>query len=124
MKEFWGNLKFAWQYTKDFKKQLILYLICNALIIAVSIALPMISARIIIYLTDSMFYQLLGMTIVYTILQILFNFMQTFSSKFLITLGPAIKTFKILTPLFWSLLNSIYFSHYNHFLILCILRLM
>ena len=82
MKEFWGNLKFAWQYTKDFKKQLILYLICNALIIAVSIALPMISARIIIYLTDSMFYQLLGMAIVYTILQILFNFINYACSYF------------------------------------------
>ena len=82
MKEFWGNLKFAWQYTKDFKKQLILYLICNALIIAVSIVLPMISARIIIYLTDSMFYQLLGMAIVYTILQILFNFINYACSYF------------------------------------------
>ena len=42
----------------------------------------MISARIIIYLTDSMFYQLLGMAIVYTILQILFNFINYACSYF------------------------------------------
>ena len=82
MKEFWNHLKFAWQYTKNLKKQFILYLFCNLLTIVVSLILPIFSARIIIYLTDSMFYQLLGMVIVYTILQILFNFINYFCSYF------------------------------------------
>ena len=82
MKKFWNHLKFAWQYTKNLKKQFILYLFCNLLTIVVSLILPIFSARIIIYLTDSMFYQLLGMVIVYTILQILFNFINYFCSYF------------------------------------------
>lgn len=57
--EFFKNLKFAWNYAKDQKKNLIWFIIVNILIIIISVVVPILSAKIIVYLTDNEFHQLL-----------------------------------------------------------------
>ena len=57
LKEVFGNLKFTWRYVKDQKFRLLGYSICNIFAIAISIVVPIISAKIIVYLTNNMFYQ-------------------------------------------------------------------
>lgn len=59
MKELWSNLKFSWQFAKNQKWKLIKYLICNIFAIIISVVVPIISAKIIIYLTNNEFYQLI-----------------------------------------------------------------
>ena len=57
--EFFKKLKFTWKYAKDQKKNLIWFIIVNILIIAISVVVPILSAKIIVYLTDNEFHQLL-----------------------------------------------------------------
>ena len=64
MKEFLNNLKFAWQYSKNQKKNLIGFIFTNILIIVISVIVPILSAKIIIYLTDNEFKQLLLIALV------------------------------------------------------------
>ena len=54
--EFLKNLKFAWNYAKDQKKNLIWFIIVNILIIIISVVVPILSAKIIVYLTDNEFH--------------------------------------------------------------------
>ena len=79
MKEFFSNLKFVWQYAKDQKAKLIKYILCNFVVVMISVVVPIISANIIIYLTDSMFYQLLMMASVLCLLDLLRNMLNYFS---------------------------------------------
>ena len=58
MKEFIKNIKFVWQYARDQKSKLVKYILCNLIAVIISVVVPIISAKIIVYLTDSMFYQL------------------------------------------------------------------
>lgn len=53
MKELFHNLKFAWIYAKDQKKRLIAYLFTNLVHIVISIIVPLLSARIIVNLTEN-----------------------------------------------------------------------
>lgn len=64
MKEFLNNLKFAWKYSKNQKKNLIGFIFTNILIIVISVIVPILSAKIIIYLTDNEFRQLLLIALV------------------------------------------------------------
>ena len=59
MKEFLSNLKFAWRFAKGERAKLIKYILCNICMIIISVIVPIISAQIIISLTDSLFQQLL-----------------------------------------------------------------
>ena len=79
MKEFFSDLKFVWQYAKDQKAKLIKYILCNFVVVIISVVVPIISANIIIYLTDSMFYQLLMMASVLCLLELLRNMLNYFS---------------------------------------------
>ena len=63
MKEFIKNLKFAWTYSKDQKFKLIKYIICNIFSIIISIIIPILSAKIIVELTNNQFYQLIMIAI-------------------------------------------------------------
>ena len=69
MKELFKNLKFTWRYTKDLKKELIKYIMCNIFHIIISIIVPIISAKIIIALTSDSFEQLIYMAIVIFIIE-------------------------------------------------------
>jgi len=64
MKELWKNLKFAWKYAKNQKKKLICYSFCHLASIVISIVVPILSAYIIVNLTNSKFRQLLLISLV------------------------------------------------------------
>ena len=69
MKELWKNLKFAWIYAKEQKSLLIKYIIANVLNIIISLVVPILSAKIIIYLTENSFYQLILMSVAIFIIE-------------------------------------------------------
>lgn len=64
MKEFINNLRFAWRYAKHQKKRIILYMFCNILVIIISVVAPIISAKIIVELTDNKLLQVLNMSLI------------------------------------------------------------
>ena len=70
MKELWNNLKFVWVYAKDQKKRLFLYAFCNVIAITFSIIVPILSARIIVHLTSNQLYQVLAISLVLLIFNI------------------------------------------------------
>ena len=70
MKELWNNLKFVWVYAKDQKKRLFLSAFCNVIAITFSIIVPILSARIIVHLTSNQLYQVLAISLVLLIFNI------------------------------------------------------
>lgn len=81
MKEFINNLKFTWNYTKNEKTKLILYCILNIGIISISIVSPILGARRIVALTNNMFDQLLFISLLLLIVNILDRINQFFSNR-------------------------------------------
>lgn len=81
MKNFGTNLKFAWKYAKEQKSKMIKYIILNAASMIISIIVPIISANIIIALTDNKFEQLIYMATTILFLEGISNFI-TYFSKF------------------------------------------
>ena len=69
MKEFIKNLKFAWKFTRSQKRVLIKFIIVNIFTIIISVIVPILSARIIVNLTSSMFYQLILISILVFIVE-------------------------------------------------------
>ena len=69
MKEFIKNLKFAWKFTRSQKWVLIKFIIVNIFTIIISVIVPILSARIIVNLTSSMFYQLILISILVFIVE-------------------------------------------------------
>ena len=59
IKDFWNNLKFSWQFAKKYKKYLIGFVITSIFIICISVIVPLLSAKIIINLTNNEMLQLL-----------------------------------------------------------------
>ena len=68
------NLKKVYKYGKKYKKALIYQIICCIFFITFNIVLPIITARQLIYLTDSLFSQLIIVTIVVLIISIIDEF--------------------------------------------------
>ena len=64
MKELIKNLKFAWKYAKGEKYKIIKYMLATIVAVIISLVVPILSARLIIYLTDNNFYQLIFIGIV------------------------------------------------------------
>lgn len=79
MKEFIKNLKFAWKYSKDQKFKLIKYIICNISSIFISVVIPILSAKIIVELTNNQFYQLIMIAIAIFFIENLRNLIHYFS---------------------------------------------
>lgn len=69
MKEFIKNLKFAWNFIRNQKKVLIKFVIINIFTIIISIVVPILSAKIIVSLTNSMFCQLILISILVFIVE-------------------------------------------------------
>lgn len=67
---------------KRSKSKLVKYILCNLIAVIISVVVPIISAKIIVYLTDSMFYQLLFMTVVLCFLELLRNIVNYFSRSY------------------------------------------
>ncbi len=82
MKETWENLKFAWLYIKDFKGMLVKYILCNILMIVISIIVPIWSARIIVALTSNNFYQLIFISIAIFIIENVRNIVNFYSRHY------------------------------------------
>lgn len=82
MKEFFSNLKFVWQYAKDQKAKLIKYILCNFVVVIISVVVPILSAQIIISLTDSLFQQLLFLAVVLCLIEWCRNFVVRFSQYY------------------------------------------
>ena len=64
MKEFFNYMKFAWKYAKDEKKKIAAYIIFNFITICISIFVPILSAKIIVSLTEGAFKQVLLISVV------------------------------------------------------------
>ncbi len=58
MKEFISNLKKVWKYTKSQNKRIILFYLCLIGNIFIGIVMPIVSAKIIVNLTNKVFYQI------------------------------------------------------------------
>ena len=82
VKGLWKNLKFAWRYTKDQKHLLLFYLVVNIIHIAISIIVPIISARIIVLLTNNILLQVLEMSLVLLLCEWVRNIIRYLSSYF------------------------------------------
>ena len=74
MKELCKNLKFAWSYAKDQKIKLFCYILFNIFAMLISIIVPIISANIIVDLTNNKFYQVLFMCSILLLINIARNF--------------------------------------------------
>lgn len=74
MKSFFSNIKFAWYFCKEQKSVLIKLLVCSIFIIVISVLVPILSAKIIIALTDSLFEQLIFIAIVLWFIENIRNF--------------------------------------------------
>lgn len=82
MKELWTNLKFAWMYAKDQKKEIIKYALINILLIFISIFVPVLSSKIIVSFTNNNFEQLIIMALIILILENIRNFVHYYSRYF------------------------------------------
>lgn len=79
MKDLFKNLRKTWYYVKDYKLQMFLYVFLNFLSILINLVIPILSSRIIIYLTDNKFYQLIMISIIIFIVENLRNIIRYLS---------------------------------------------
>ena len=86
MNEFFKNLKFTWKYTKNSKSLLIKYLICDLFSVIIRLIIPILSAKIIIYLTDNKLYQLINISVIVLLCEISYNLLYRFSRKYMNTI--------------------------------------
>ena len=80
-KEVWENLKFTWKYVKEQKLSIIGFGICNIISIIICVIVPIISARIIVNLTESKFNQLLLMALLLFLIENLRNIINFLGMK-------------------------------------------
>lgn len=73
MNEFFKNLKFAWKFAKSQKGNFIKFIITNIITIVISVIVPILSAKIIVNLTNNNFYQLIIISIVIFLVEQLNN---------------------------------------------------
>lgn len=73
MKELFKNLKFTWKYAKNEKKYFIVTIISNIMWIAISIILPILSAKIIMALTNNDFIRIISIAIMLLVINTLGN---------------------------------------------------
>ena len=81
-REFLTNLKRTWPYIKDQKKYVIGFIITNVLEIIISIIVPLLSAKIIVDLTNELFTQLILISIVIFVIEMLRNITKYFSNGY------------------------------------------
>ena len=72
------NFKKTWKFVKEDKKYIILFLIFSLVLCGISVITPLLSAKMLLYLTDGMFKELLTITIIVLIVELIrniFNFL-------------------------------------------------
>lgn len=81
MKDFLKNLKLVWKYARSEKTKIIIYFVNGFITAGMGIIFPIISAKTIVALTDSLLKQCITLGIIALILEILFDSLNTISSK-------------------------------------------
>ena len=81
MKEIGPSLKKVYKYAKPYKKYFFLYLIIIPLLSAISIVIPLLTAKQLIYMTDSIYKQLLNVSIIIFAIEISRNTFRYFSNQ-------------------------------------------
>ncbi len=81
MKEFLRNIKFVWQYSKSEKSRIMIYCFLSLFSVFGSIVYPIISAKIIVDLTDNNIEQFIYMGIVFLVVSIIDNTISYFKMK-------------------------------------------
>ena len=81
MKDFLKNIRFVWKYSKSEKGKIIVYLINSFIRAGIGVIFPIISAKIIVSLTDNLLEQCLIFGGVMALLEILFDTLHTITSK-------------------------------------------
>ena len=69
MKETFNNLKRVYNYGKEYKKNLIIFLLMSFTFIIINIIVPIISAKQIVYLSDNLYFQLLLASLVVLVIE-------------------------------------------------------
>ncbi len=64
MKDLVKHIKFAWYYAKEEKNKIIGYIACNFFHIFISIVVPILTAKIMVYLTDNQLIQVIVVALV------------------------------------------------------------
>jgi len=82
VKELIKNLKFTWKYVKYQKKSLIKFTFTELISIIISIVVPILSARAIIFLTDNSFNQLVLVAIAIFLIENARNLVHYFGDKY------------------------------------------
>jgi len=82
VKELKENLKFAWKFFDGQKRRLFFYILFNVFQIVISIVVPIFSAKVIMALTNSMFKQLIFVSLVLMGVEIFRNFMNFATAYF------------------------------------------
>ena len=83
MKELKKNLKFAWQYAKDVKNKIIMFIVFDFVQIIISIILPIISAKMIVKLTSNELEQVLYLAIIFFLIQTGRNIIDFFTDYYI-----------------------------------------
>ena len=81
MKETISNLKFVWAYSKNSRKYFYFYIILSVISIAINIVIPILSARVIINLTNNAYIQLAFIALVIYLIENSRNVVNYFSGK-------------------------------------------
>ncbi len=82
MKEFWKNIKLTWKYTKDQKTTLIKYIIVTILNIIVALLIPILSAQLILKLTNNQLYQLIFIGLIIYLVENIYNIISYLSTRY------------------------------------------
>ena len=82
MKEFWKNIKLTWKYTKDQKTTLIKYIIVTILNIIVALLIPILSAQLIVKLTNKQLYQLIFIGLIIYLVENIYNIISYLSTRY------------------------------------------
>ena len=64
VKEFIRNIKFVWRYTNGDRFKIMMLLISNIVFIGIGIVFPLLSAKMIVSLTDNEFVRLLFIALI------------------------------------------------------------
>ena len=74
MKELKTNLKFVYQYAKGEKKRFAIFVLLNAISVGISILSPILSAKVIVALTQEEFRQIIYISLLMLAFNILLDF--------------------------------------------------
>lgn len=82
MREFLENIKQAWTYSKKTQKLIYWYIIFSIIFVLINLFIPILSAKIIVDLTSNKFKQVLLISIIILLIEILRNFAKYATSYF------------------------------------------